>query len=236
MLRLLICYKGVGPFSSSLDMLFTGPPLEMSQPHPAAGRNLCPEATCVISHCPAASGHLGHEDVIVRCREWSSPLSLEETDTTVQSEFSRFCGYIFKSLLFRGEQMFSVKLCDNTRKRSCLFKGLSFLFYKFLSVVNISSLYFTNRSYPGMLGTLAKLIPSTDSVYRCVWSLWWQEGWPESNSVASQKADEPVSWHVWCMSPLCHDSFTTVSVNNPLPHEKLTGNSLCQMRHLLRLI
>ena len=57
--------------------------------------------------------------------------------------------------------------------------------------------------------------PQTLSVYRCVWSRWWQEGWPGSNSVASQKADEPVSWHVWCMSPLCHDSFTTVSVNNP---------------------
>lgn len=69
MLRLLICYKGVGPFSSSLDILITGPPLEMSQPHPGAGRNLCPEAICVISRRTAASGHLGHGDVIVRCRQ-----------------------------------------------------------------------------------------------------------------------------------------------------------------------
>lgn len=34
-------------------------------------------------------------------------------------------------------------------------------------------------------------------------------------SVASRKANEPVSWHVWCMSPLCHDSFTRMSVNSP---------------------
>ena len=77
--------------------------------------------------------------------------------------------------------------------------------------------------------------PQTLSVYRCVWSLWWQEGWPGSIQLLPRKlmSQSRGMFDAWVP---CHDSFTTVSVNNPSASCRTDWNSPCQMRHVLRLI
>lgn len=85
-------------------------------------------------------------------------------------------------------------------------------------MVSVSSLNFINSNYPGMAGTPCKMDEVTDSCVCISPKVCVDSGMTRrviEVFCRFQKANEPVSWHVWCLSPQCHDSFTRMSVNSP---------------------
>lgn len=120
---------------------------------------------------------------------------------------------------FRVNKCFQLSYVRTQERGAACFKHvLSFIH---ILKCGISSLFFRNRNHPGVVGLLAKLFLSTQTpveagVFIGVHGVGDdRKGDAEVTSVASQKANEPVTWHIWCLSLLCHDSFTRMSVNSP---------------------
>lgn len=111
-----------------------------------------------------------------------------------------FFGYPLNHFSFRVNKSFQLSYVRTQERGAACFKHVLPLTHTLKS--GISSLYFINRNHPGMVGLLAKLFSSTQTpvdadVFIGVHGVGDdRKGDLEVTSVASQKANKPVAWHI----------------------------------------